>query len=39
MRPSVDWLESIEITCNEILDSYMVKEGQLMNVAFGGRAK
>jgi hypothetical protein len=38
-EPCTEWLELIEIMCNEILGNYTKKEDQLMIVAFGTRPK
>jgi hypothetical protein len=38
-KPYAEWLELIEIMCNEILGSYTKKEDQLMIAAFGRREK
>jgi hypothetical protein len=35
----VEWLDTIEVMCNEILGNYMKKEDQLMTAAFGTRLK
>jgi hypothetical protein len=37
--PCQEWLNTIEIMCNEILGNYFKKEDQLMTVAFGTRPK
>lgn len=34
-----DWLESIEVMCNEIIGNFIMNEDQLMIVAFDGREK
>jgi hypothetical protein len=34
-----EWLDTIEVMCNEILGNYTKKEDQLMTVAFGTRTK
>jgi hypothetical protein len=34
-----DWLESIEVMCNEILGNFIMNEDQLMAVAFDDREK
>jgi hypothetical protein len=34
-----EWLDTIEVMCNEILDNYSKKEDQLMTAAFGTRPK
>jgi hypothetical protein len=34
-----EWLDTIEVMCNEILGNYSKKEDQLMTVAFGTRPK
>jgi hypothetical protein len=38
-EPCQEWLEMIEIMCNEVLGNYTKKEDQLMTVAFGTRLK
>jgi hypothetical protein len=38
-EPCTEWLELIEIMCNEILGNYTKKEDQLMTAAFGSRPK
>jgi hypothetical protein len=38
-KPCQEWLNSIEIMCNEILENYSKKEDQLMTAAFGTRPK
>jgi hypothetical protein len=38
-EPCQEWLDTIEVMCNEILGNYMRKEDQLMNAAFGARLK
>jgi hypothetical protein len=37
--PCQEWLDMIEVMCNEILGNYSKKEDQLMTVAFGTRPK
>jgi hypothetical protein len=37
--PCQEWLDTIEVMCNEILGNYSKKEDQLMNEAFGTRPK
>jgi hypothetical protein len=37
--PCQEWLDSIEIMCNDILGNYSKKEDQLMTAAFGTRPK
>jgi hypothetical protein len=37
--PCLEWLDTIEVMCNEILDNYSKKEDQLMTAAFGTRPK
>jgi hypothetical protein len=37
--PCQEWLDTIEVMCNEILGNYSRKEDQLMTVAFGTRPK
>jgi hypothetical protein len=37
--PCQEWLDTIEIMCNEILGKYSKKEDQLMTAAFGTRPK
>jgi hypothetical protein len=37
--PCQEWLDTIEVMCNEILGNYSKKEDQLMTVAFGTRSK
>jgi hypothetical protein len=37
--PCVEWLEMIEIMCNEIIGNYTKKENQLMTTAFDTRKK
>jgi hypothetical protein len=34
-----EWLDTIKVMCNEILDNYSKKEDQLMTAAFGTRPK
>jgi hypothetical protein len=34
-----EWLDTIEVMCNEILENYSKKEDQLMTAAFGTRPK
>jgi hypothetical protein len=38
-EPCQEWLEMIEVMCNEILGNYTKKEDQLMTAAFGTRPK
>jgi hypothetical protein len=38
-KPCQEWLDSIEIMCNDILGNYSKKEDQLMTAAFGTRPK
>jgi hypothetical protein len=37
--PCQEWLDTIEVMCNDILGNYSKKEDQLMTVAFGTRPK
>jgi hypothetical protein len=37
--PCQEWLDTIEVMCNEILANYSKKEDQLMTAAFGTRPK
>jgi hypothetical protein len=37
--PCQEWLDTIEVMCNEILGNYSRKEDKLMTVAFGTRPK
>jgi hypothetical protein len=37
--PCQEWLDTIEVMCNEIFGNYSKKEDQLMTVAFGTRPK
>jgi hypothetical protein len=37
--PCQEWLDTIEVMCNEILGNYSKKEDQLMTAAFGTRSK
>jgi hypothetical protein len=37
--PCQEWLDTIEVMCNEILGNYSKKENQLMIAAFGTRSK
>jgi hypothetical protein len=37
--PCQEWLDMIEVMCNEILDNYSKKEDQLMTAAFSSRLK
>jgi hypothetical protein len=37
--PCQEWLDTIEVMCNEILGNYSKKEDQLMTAAFGTRPK
>jgi hypothetical protein len=38
-EPCQEWLDTIEVMCNEILGNYTKKEDQLMIAAFGSRPK
>jgi hypothetical protein len=38
-EPCQEWLDTIEVMCNEILGNYTRKEDQLMTAAFGTRPK
>jgi hypothetical protein len=38
-KPCQEWLDTIEVMCNEILGNYTRKEDQLMTTAFGSRPK
>jgi hypothetical protein len=38
-EPCAEWLDAIEVMCNEILGNYTKKEDQLMSAAFGSRPK
>jgi hypothetical protein len=38
-EPCQEWLDTIEVMCNEILGNYTKKEDQLMTAAFGSRSK
>jgi hypothetical protein len=38
-KPCPEWLDTIEIMCNDILGNYSKKEDQLMTAAFGSRPK
>jgi hypothetical protein len=38
-EPCQEWLDTIELMCNEILGNYTRKEDQLMTAAFGTRPK
>jgi hypothetical protein len=38
-EPYQEWLDMIEVMCNEILGNYSKQEDQLMIVAFGTRSK
>jgi hypothetical protein len=38
-KPCQEWLNTIEIMCNDILENYSKKEDQLMTAAFGSRPK
>jgi hypothetical protein len=38
-EPCQEWLDTIEVMCNEILDNYTRKEDQLLTAAFGARPK
>lgn len=37
--PCVEWLEMIEVMCDDILGNFTKKEDKLMIVAFGSRGK
>jgi hypothetical protein len=37
--PCQEWLDTIEVMCNDILGNYSKKEDQLMTAAFGTRPK
>lgn len=37
--PCVEWLEMIEVMCDDILGNFTKKEDKLMTVAFGSRGK
>jgi hypothetical protein len=37
--PCQEWLDTIEVMCNEILGNYSKKQDQLMTAAFGTRPK
>jgi hypothetical protein len=37
--PCQEWLDTVEVMCNEILGNYSKKEDQLMTAAFGTRSK
>jgi hypothetical protein len=37
--PCQEWLDTIEVMCNEILGNYSKKEDKLMTAAFGTRPK
>jgi hypothetical protein len=37
--PCQEWLDTIEVMCNDILGNYSKKEDQLMTAAFGTRLK
>jgi hypothetical protein len=37
--PCQEWLDTIEVMCNDILGNYSKKEDQLMTAAFGTRSK
>jgi hypothetical protein len=38
-KPCQEWLDTIEVMCNDILGNYSKKEDQLMTAAFGTRLK
>jgi hypothetical protein len=38
-EPCQEWLDTIEVMCNEIISNYSKKEDQLMTTAFGTRPK
>jgi hypothetical protein len=38
-KPCQEWLDTIEVMCNDILGNYSKKEDQLMTAAFGTRPK
>ena len=38
-KPCQEWLDTVEVMCNEILGNYSKKEDQLMTAAFGTRPK
>jgi hypothetical protein len=38
-KPCQEWLDTIEVMCNEILGNYTKKEDKLMTAAFGSRLK
>jgi hypothetical protein len=38
-EPCEEWLDAIEVMCNEILGNYTKKEDKLMSTAFGSRPK
>jgi hypothetical protein len=38
-KPCQEWLDSIEIMCNDILGNYSKKEDELMTAAFGSHPK
>jgi hypothetical protein len=38
-KPCQEWLDTIEVMCNDILGNYSKKEDQLMTTAFGTRPK
>jgi hypothetical protein len=38
-EPCQEWLDTVEVMCNEILGNYTKKEDQLMTAAFGARPK
>jgi hypothetical protein len=38
-EPCQEWLDTIEVMCNEILSNYSKKEDQLMTASFGTRPK
>jgi hypothetical protein len=38
-HPCAEWLEMVEVMCNEILSNFAKKEDQLMTASFGGQGK
>jgi hypothetical protein len=38
-EPCQEWLDTIEVMCNDILGNYTKKEDQLLTAAFGARPK
>jgi hypothetical protein len=38
-EPCQEWLDTIDVMCNEILGNYTKKEDQLLAAAFGARSK